>query len=200
MQIDFKTLAKVEAYRLLTHAVTPRPVAWVLTQNSDGLLNLAPYSYFNVICSDPALLMISVGKKRDGSRKDTWANIADHNHAVVHIANRNQLSILNQTAAPLAHNESELDSINTELVAQDFALPRLAQCPVALNCIKHDIHLLGDGPQAVIYLEVVSAYLDDKLQINEHYQFSAQNLDPIARLGADDYSLLGDILTLARPQ
>jgi flavin reductase (DIM6/NTAB) family NADH-FMN oxidoreductase RutF len=201
MNIDFKDLEKIDIYRLLTHSVTPRPVAWALTQNSQNQINLAPYSYFNVICSDPATLMISVGKKRDGSKKDTWANIEATSNAVIHIANRQQMENLNQTASPLPHGESELDTIDSELVSQNhFSLPRIKQCPIAFNCKKQAIHLIGNGPQAVIYLEVVSAYLDEGLNMNEQWQFDAKALDPIARLGADDYSLLGDITTLARPQ
>ena len=75
MEIDLDSLSANGVYHTLTRTVIPRPVAWVLSENAGGDYNLAPFSYFNAICSDPPLIMISVGKKPDGSSKDTRVNI-----------------------------------------------------------------------------------------------------------------------------
>ena len=75
MDIDLAALGPAQVYGLMTQTLIPRPIAWVLSENSDGGLNLAPFSYFNAVCSSPPLVMISVGKKPDGSFKDTRVNI-----------------------------------------------------------------------------------------------------------------------------
>jgi flavin reductase (DIM6/NTAB) family NADH-FMN oxidoreductase RutF len=200
MHIDFTELEKKQAYRFLCHTVIPRPVAWVLTQSPAGNYNIAPFSYFNIVCSDPAIVMISVGHKRDGNKKDTWTNLETGTDAVIHIADFNLLKDLNQTAKSLANDQSELDEITAEVIEQQsFPLPRIRTAAVALNCKRHDIHLLGNGPQAVIYLQVASAYISDELAADNPFMPDANRLNPIARLGAEDYSLLGDIHTLKRP-
>ena len=200
MHVDFTHLAKAEAYRLLTHTVIPRPIAWVLTENENHSYNLAPFSYFNMVSSDPGLLMISVGHKRDGSKKDTWANIERRRRCVVHIASGQHLSAVNETARSLPAEASELVAIDASLIDEPgFDLPRLSACAVAFDCQLYDLHLLGDGPQAVIYLQVKAAYLADELLVNDPTTPDAQALDPLARLGGDDYAQLGAITGLPRP-
>lgn len=200
MHFDIASLEKPHIYRLLTHTVVPRPVAWVLTENEDGSLNIAPFSYFNVISSDPALVMISVGHKRDGEKKDTWRNIEQRQFCTIHIANSELMPLVNETARGLAAGVSELDQIEHELVAEEsFALPRLKSAPVAMSCKVHDLHLVGPGPQAVIYLSVKHLYVKDAIMTEEPFTVDANALDPISRLGGEDYASLGAITTLKRP-
>ena len=88
MYIDFGKMTAQQVYITMTQTIVPRPIAWVLSENPDQSLNLAPYSYFNAVCSDPPLLMISAGVKPDGATKDTRDNIRDRKEFVVHIASR----------------------------------------------------------------------------------------------------------------
>jgi flavin reductase (DIM6/NTAB) family NADH-FMN oxidoreductase RutF len=76
MYVDFKPLSANEVYFSMIQAVVPRPIAWVLSENSNGSHNLAPFSYFNAVCSKPPLIMLSIGVRPDGTLKDTTANIA----------------------------------------------------------------------------------------------------------------------------
>lgn len=200
MHISFSDLEKIETYRLLTHAVTPRPIAWVLTENTNGTFNIAPYSYFNVICSDPALMMISAGHKRDGSKKDTWENLERTQNCVIHIANSALIDDVNESARPLPEGESEVNALSATLISDgNFSLPRIEQAPIAFECQLHQLHLIGNGPQAVIYLEAKKGYLAESLNISSDFTFDEKQLDALARLGGDNYSLLGDINTLKRP-
>lgn len=199
MFYDINALEKANVYRLLTHTVVPRPIAWVLTENENGGYNIAPFSYFNIVCSDPAILMFSVGHKRDGTKKDTWQNIEARGKCVVHIANTALITDVNESARTLPSGVSELDGMAVTLTQQTgFALPRIAQCPVAFDCQHHDIHLLGNGPQAVIYVQVNSAVVADELNM-ENFTLAEAALDPLARLGGDRYSALGTIMSLDRP-
>lgn len=86
MHIDFKTLSSSERYHLMTQTVIPRPIAWVLTESSKANYNLAPFSYFTAVSSQPPLMMFSIGKKPTGERKDTVVNLERQQHCVVHIA------------------------------------------------------------------------------------------------------------------
>ncbi|MDN3648096.1 flavin reductase family protein [Reinekea marina] len=200
MHFDLMSLEKQQVYRLLTHTIVPRPVAWILTENEDGSLNMAPFSYFNVIASDPALVMISVGQKRDGTKKDTWRNIEERQFCTIHIANTELMPQVNETARGLAEGDSELNQIEHELVAEEsFTLPRLKSAPVAMSCKLHDIHLVGNGPQAVIYLSVKHIFVKDTLLTDAPFTVDAHKLDPISRLGGEDYASLGEITTLKRP-
>jgi len=202
MHINLKELGKRNIYTLLTHTITPRPIAWVLTENHSHSknYNLAPFSYFNIVSSDPALLMFSVGHKRDGTKKDTWSNIGKSKECVIHIASGGLMSEVNETARPLPHGESEIENTNLKLANQhEFSLPRVAQAPVAFNCVLRDIHLVGNGPQAAVYVEVVSAYIDGKLLKGDSLAVDTRKLDPLARLGGNDYSLLGSVETIIRP-
>ena len=74
MIIQFADLKPLQRYHMMTQTIIPRPIAWVLTENDNGSSNLAPFSYFTALCSDPALVVLSIGKKPDGSLKDTRHN------------------------------------------------------------------------------------------------------------------------------
>ncbi|GLS26825.1 hypothetical protein GCM10007877_25440 [Marinibactrum halimedae] len=144
--------------------------------------------------------MFSAGHKRDGTKKDTWANIERNRHCTVHIANGELADEVNKTAKPLAEGESELNLLNHALVKEPhFSLPRLTKAPVAFSAECHDIHLLGNGPQAIIYVEVNAAFVDDPLFTGKDFQLDSKKLNPLARLGGNDYALTGDILTHERP-
>ena len=99
MDIDLTAHAPSERYHLLTQAVIPRPVAWILTADEKGLTNLAPFSFFAPVCSDPATFVVSVGHKPDGNEKDTYNNLRTTGVCVVHIAAADQVEVLNQSSA-----------------------------------------------------------------------------------------------------
>ena len=200
MIVDMAALAKVDIYRLMTHTIIPRPIAWVLSENDAGNFNLAPFSYFNAIASEPALVMFSVGHKRDGSKKDTWYNIEQRERFVIHLGVQALAEQLNETARALPAGESELERIDAELVEDaEFGLPRLSACPVAFACRRYDIHMLGKGPQAVIYAEIERAFISEQVQGSDSQWPRADKLQPLARLGGEQYAHLGEIFSLARP-
>jgi flavin reductase (DIM6/NTAB) family NADH-FMN oxidoreductase RutF len=200
MIIEMSALEKADVYRLLTHTVVPRPIAWVLSENDNGTLNVAPFSYFNIVSSDPGLLMFSVGHKRDGSKKDTWHNIEQRKKCVIHIADASLINAVNETARGLPAEESELDNLDLTTVKDAaFSLPRIEASPVAFNCDLYDIHLLGNGPQAVIYAQVKAAYVADTLKLEQNFTLDETKLNALARLGGERYSELGKVTAVKRP-
>jgi len=203
MHVDLGSLTPTQVYFLMTQTVIPRPIAWVLSDNGDASHNLAPFSYFNAVCSDPPLLAFSVGWKSEGVRKDTWTNVDERDRFVVHIASREMLQPLNQSSMVLPHGESELEHTGlTTVPFGDFPLPRLDGVRVAFACEKFAIHELGPKRQGLILGRVLSAYLDDGIvePRDRGLKIRAQSLDPIARLGGKEYGMLGKYITLPRPE
>ncbi|OOZ37872.1 flavin reductase family protein [Solemya velesiana gill symbiont] len=188
----------------MTQALIPRPIAWVLTQNADGSKNLAPFSYFSAVSSEPPLIMLSIGRRSDGAPKDTAANIEARKHFVVHIPHRDVMGAVNESAASLPAGESEVEALGLELAEFPGAeLPRLAQCRLAMACELHEIQQIGASPQSLIFGQVRQLYLDDGIVSQGdggRLKIHADRLDPVGRLGAGEYMGMGEIIELARPK
>jgi len=203
MQIEFSELSANQRYHILTQTVIPRPIAWVLSENTDRSLNLAPFSFFNAICSDPALLMISIGKKDDGVRKDTAVNILSEREFTVHIANDDQAEMLTSSAATRPYGDSELEEL--ELTTTHFEgsnTTRLEQCDIAFRCKLYDTHYLGPNEQCIVYCEVLSTYVSDSVVTKREQRISIHSdlVRPLARLGAAQYATAGKSFSLRRPK
>lgn len=200
MIIDFNELTASEVYFAMTQTLVPRPIAWVLSESAGGGLNLAPFSYFTGVCSDPPLICLSVGKKRDKSPKDTRANIEARREFVVHIPHVDQMALVNESALPLPAEASEVERLGLETVPLgSFRLPRLADCRAAMACSCHEIFLVGAADQALILGEVKALYLDDGVATRDErdrLKIPVDRLDPLARLGATEYARLGEVMTL----
>lgn len=188
MIIDCSTLSSSEIYHTMTQTVIPRPIAWVISDHGNGKLNLAPFSYFSAVSSNPPILSLSVGLKRDGSKKDTWRNIEERSHFVIQIPRVEDVDTVLQSADPLEHGESEIEHCHLEII--DFEgspLPRLKKAPIAFYCEKHTIVPVGNGPQGLVLGEIRSIYLDDQVaKLNPDSpipQVSAEAVNPLARLG-----------------
>jgi flavin reductase (DIM6/NTAB) family NADH-FMN oxidoreductase RutF len=149
MYFDFAEFSPNQAYFTMTQTLVPRPIAWVLTENAAGDYNLAPFSYFNAVCSDPPLVMLSIGRKPDGSPKDTRVNIEQRGHFVAHIAHREQAKPMTESSATLDYGDSELARLGLDTVPfQGFGLPRLADCRVAFACERYEIREIGNARSA----------------------------------------------------
>lgn len=204
MLLDFKGLTPNQRYGAMTQAIVPRPIAWVLSDNGDESFNVAPFSFFTGICSDPPLLVLSIGKKDAVEEKDTRVNIREREHFVVNVSSTRHIEKVNATSASLAHGDSEVDVANLELAEIDgFSLPRIADCDIAMACKLYRIDEIGNVPQAIIYGEIISLYANDEiLEPNEkgRFQVNSTALDPLARLGDSNYSGIGGVLKASRPK
>ncbi|MDX1458173.1 MAG: flavin reductase family protein [Marinobacter sp.] len=204
MILDFDGMSSQEVYHAMTQTLVPRPVAWVLTENPDGDYNLAPFSFFTAITSQPPLLMLSVGKKPDGEFKDTRVNIESRKKFTVHIAHRELAKAMTQTSQVLPHGHSELEHVDLALTEfEGFELPRLADCRVAMACELYEIKEIGPGPQSLIFGEVHKVFVDDHVVAQDEknrLRVDAAALDPIGRLGGSEYVTFGEVLTIPRPE
>ena len=202
---DLRELPPADIYALLTHAVAPRPIAWVSTLSAAGAPNLAPYSYFNAGGQTPPSVVFVPNTSPDGE-KDTLRNIRETGEYVVNVASRDQARAMNATAAGLPHGESEWAAAGLEPVPSSVVKPgRVPGCPFALECRLYKIVPHGDGPGAANYVigEVVFAHVDAGL-LNPAGELSSLDsgvVGGLARLGGDWYAdARGDALfRLDRP-
>ena len=136
MNIDLSDLSPAQVYFTLIQTVIPRPIAWVLSENANGTHNLAPFSYFNAVCANPPLLMISVGRKPDGSFKDTRVNIEQRHDFVIHIVQLSMLEAMNQSSATLPAGVSEIRQLGLALTGFPGGVP----CGLCLRVLPDSGH------------------------------------------------------------
>ncbi|WP_255611472.1 flavin reductase family protein [Marinobacterium arenosum] len=186
----------------MIQTIVPRPVAWVLSEHGNGEYNLAPFSYFAPVCSDPPMVMISLGHKPDGSLKDTYRNILERQHFVIHLAHRELAEAVTRSARVLPEGESELALIGMETVPfEGSPLPRLAAARVALSCRLHEVKEVGNGPQYLVFGLVERIWLDDAVvgqDAKGRTKVHADRIDPIGRLGGNEYVTFGEIVDIPR--
>lgn len=204
MNLNFSEFSVSQRYHLMTQTIIPRPIAWALTDSHNGLFNLAPFSYFTAVSSAPPILMISVGHKPNGDKKDTLVNVVNNKKMVIHIASEQDAELVTQTAASLPHGESELTAAALKTVPfEGFSLPRLAQCDIAYGCELYEIKELGDVPQSLIFVEIKQIYINDKvMDIDEKQRVTvhADKINPLARLGGGEYATINKPFSIARPK
>lgn len=191
MLIQAKDKKASELYHLMTQIIVPRPVAWTLSQNPEGKFNLAPFSYFNGISSDPPILMMSVGVKRSGPVKDTVLNIKEKRFFVVHIASAEHADLVTSSADEFDRAESEIEKLKLDVVPEEgWPLPRLKTARVAMLCELSEIHEIGAKPQHIIYGEIKSIWLSPDVTQTEGPKIiiDPEKLNPLARLGRSQYA------------
>ncbi|MGY3687284.1 flavin reductase family protein [Vibrio coralliilyticus] len=203
MNIDASTLAPTQIYHLMTQTVIPRPIAWVLTESGETDYNLAPFSYFTPVSSNPPLLMFSVGKKPTGEIKDTTRNVLETGRMVVHIANADLAEQVTQTSATLPHGESEVALAALELIDfEGFELPRIKDCPIAFGCKLFEVKEVGETPQSLIFAQIEDIYIAPEVigDNQERLVVDALKVNPLSRLGGSQYANLDQTFTVARPK
>lgn len=201
MQIEFANLSPNQRYHLMTQTVIPRPIAWILTRNENQSFNLAPFSYFAALSSDPPLVVVSIGNKPDGQDKDTKHNLGQQGECILHIPGAELAEAVNSSAAGLPYGESELSDLGLDLVDFVDGLPRIAQANIAMHCRVWEMHKPGNAPQTACYLEVLSLFVNDNAikSSNNRLYINSQEINPLSRLGGSDYAVLGKRVTLKRP-
>jgi flavin reductase (DIM6/NTAB) family NADH-FMN oxidoreductase RutF len=198
--IDPATLAPRDRYRLGISAVVPRPIAWITTVDRAGVVNLAPFSYFNGVCAQPLILSVAIAHREP--IKDTLANLRATGEAVVHLVPGEQLQAMHASSGEYRHELSEPALLGLELVASERVRPpRLAPAEVAFECRLHREIPVGDHPVALCLLEAVYVHVAESVAGADGIPDPAR-MRAVARLGGDGY-LLPDgwnVVELKRPR
>lgn len=202
MVIDFSTLADQQAYFTITQLVVPRPIAWVLSSNPKGTFNLAPFSFFNAVGGEPPYIAIGIGRRPDGTPKDTHRNIQERPDFVVHLPSVANGQAMVQSSATLPPETSEVEAGGIALEAvEGWPLPRIRDARVALLCRREKIVPLANSTTQLILAEVTHAWIDPTAASTENGRLTIDptKLDPLSRLGGNLYSRMGPLESYQRP-
>ena len=182
----------------VTSLVVPRPIGWISTLNPVGKINLAPYSFFNMISGHPPWLMFSSAPK-----KNSQTNAELTGEFTFSLATWNLREVMNASSAEFAPDVSEPEAVGIEMApSKNVKPPRVASSPVSIECkYNKTVDLIGsDGKQNRSHLvigEVVGIYIDDAVIVDG--MLDVLKMQPIARMGYMDYSVVNDYFTMARP-
>lgn len=196
--IASESLDSRQSYRLITSLVTPRPIAWVSTLNAQGIPNLAPFSFFNVVAGHPPTVMISVGQ-RGGQPKDTLANIQATGEFVVNLVDADHVEVMNVTSGDWPHGQNEFEL--TGLVSSPSQIvrpPLVVGVPAALEVKATQLIPVQDTTSVMVLGQVVYFHLREGLLL-PNGAANTPALHLIARLGGPDYVKDGQLFHLERP-
>jgi flavin reductase (DIM6/NTAB) family NADH-FMN oxidoreductase RutF len=199
MEIHPADLALAERYKLLIGCIVPRPIAFVSSISPDGRVNLAPFSFFNGVGSNPMTLLFCPGNKPDGSEKDTLRNVRPTTRPVekggtgefvVNVASEPYIRKVAAAAEPLGYGESEFELTGLGAATSRVVKPpRVAESPVAFECRTLHIHSTNPGKPGggnVVIGEVVHIYVRDDL-LNDRMHVDADMLAAVGRMGGLGY-------------
>lgn len=184
--------------------VAPRPIGWVSTVDLLGRVNLAPFSYFNLVSADPPVVVFAPNEKDDqGTAKDSLRNVRETGEFVVNIVPWQLRFAMNLTSAELAHGENEYSMAGvTQAQSVLVKPPRVSESPAALECKVYQIVALPKRPGGrrghAVFGEVIGVHIEDS--VIDNGIVSTLKIAPIARLGAFEYSGIDRIEVIHRPR
>lgn len=201
MHLEPSPANAVDAYHLLVGLVTPRPIAWVTTVSAAGVVNLAPFSFFNVFGANPPVVVFSPTNKRDGSKKDTLHNVEATGEFVVNVATADLADKVNLSSRELPPDQSEVELVGLHTTPSlKVKPPRITEAPAALECKVLQVIPVGTGAIAanLVIGEVVMMHVSDAV-LDAAGHPDPKRLRTVARLGGAYWCHTSDLFELKRP-
>lgn len=196
-------LTEKENYKLLIGSIIPRPVAVVSTLTEKGNLNIAPFSYFNIVSSNPPIVSLAVQRKKE-QMKDTAKNILIRKEAIIQVLDEKNVVEVNKTAAALPPEESELTLTNlTTKTNGDDSIPPINESKIVFETDLYEHLEIKNGQEvtADLFLLKIHTYqLNEEIYDPVSGKIDPQKLQPVSRLAGNDYATLGNIFTIPRPK
>ncbi len=182
---------KTDIYKLMSQTIIPRPIAWIVTED-EGIVNIAPFSYFTGLSSSPATVLVSIGHKSDGTPKDTLANLRKHKRCTLCMVESRDLNKMHYSSKVLGHDESEAEVFDIVIKREekDFP-PKIVSSPVVYFCELMQEITLG-GTTVPVILEIKEIFLDDRI-VTDREKLDIL-FDPVARIGKS-YAFLDEAVT-----
>lgn len=193
--IDPQQQTERDNYKLLIGSIIPRPIAFVTSLSAEGVLNGAPFSYFTIVSSNPPMISLAV-QRRAGAPKDTANNILEAQEFVVHIVDRDNVEAINQTAATLPPEQSEISAAGlTPVDSLRIKVPGIREAKIRMECtLERHIDLPGTD---LFIGQVVQFHIEDDLY--NQGRIDPLKLGAVSRLAGNNYAAIGDIFTIERP-
>jgi flavin reductase (DIM6/NTAB) family NADH-FMN oxidoreductase RutF len=198
MQFDPNEIDSSAVYKLLTGSIIPRPIAWISTIDKNGINNLAPFSYFNIVGEKH--IMFSTAKSK-GKNKDTLSNILQNSEFVLNMVTEDLAEAMNSTSAELPSNEDEFDYANLTPIDSLLIKPkRVKESKISFECkMIHNYtmpHSENNGATMIVG-EIVMMHFDDEVLL-DNYKINLENYKPVSRLAGSNYSKIGELFSIKR--
>ncbi|TDL76078.1 flavin reductase family protein [Peribacillus frigoritolerans] len=201
LSIDPASLSERENYKFLIGSIIPRPIAFVTTISKDGVINGAPFSYFNIVSSNPPMISLSI-QRSAGKQKDTTRNIIESKQFVVHIIDEHNVEKINKTAANLPPDQSEIELANlTPVKSVKVSVPGVKEAKIRMECSLEVSLELGDSDATgcdFIIGKVVQFHIES--DIYENGRIDPRGLAAVSRLAGNNYAKVGEIFEIERPK
>ncbi|MEG0384272.1 MAG: flavin reductase family protein [Solibacillus sp.] len=199
--INPNELTERENYKFLIGSIIPRPIALITSMSGEGVVNAAPFSFFNIVSSNPPMISVSIQRKQ-GEMKDTARNIKENQQFVVHIVDTNNVEKVNGTAANLAPEESEVEKVGLTLVdSTTIRVPGIKEAKIRIECeLETTLELGGVGESKgcdLVIGKVTHYHIEDSIYDNG--RIDPKKLAAISRLAGNDYAEIGKQFTIERP-
>lgn len=192
MEISSTATNHAEIARLVSSIVVPRPIAWVTSRSAAGVTNLAPFSFFQIVSIEPAIIMISFSDERD-----SYLNVLDTKEFVINSVTTENVDTAVLSSAEVDGNTDEARLLGLELAESVVvAVPRLATTRTALECRFFSLARVGSG--RVVFAEVVHVYVADSL-LDEQRRIDVREFGPVGRMGSNFYAVSDSPRSIDRP-
>ncbi len=189
-------------FKTLLSCVLPRPIAFVSTISTDGVPNLAPFSFFNAVGTNPPAVIFSPATKADGSDKDTIVNLRAVKEFVVNVVPYDIRNAMNEASYAFPPDVNEFEAAGFTPLESRFVRPfRVAESPVHLECKLIQIVPVGDGPLSanICIGEIVCFHVADEMLLDDG-SVDVEKIDLVGRLGGPDYSTIRDRFAMPKPE
>jgi flavin reductase (DIM6/NTAB) family NADH-FMN oxidoreductase RutF len=197
---DFETLPHMDAYKLMTSLIVPRPIAWVTTRSKSGVVNAAPFSFFNAVGATPPTIVLGLGLRED-KLKDTTKNLIETGEFAVHVVTEELAEAMNLTAVDAPPDVSETSLAGLELApCVKITAPRIAASPAAFECRVTQIIDIGAG-QRLIVAHIIEAHIhNDAFENRERFHIATERLKIVGRMnGPAGYTRTDGRFEITRP-
>ena len=200
MELNLEREHASRAYAILSALVTPRPIAWVTTLDASGVVNAAPFSFFNVLGANPPIVGFCPGDRDDGTPKDTALNVRRSHEFVVNLVDESVAEAMNLTAASLPFGTSELTAAGlTPAASSSVKPPRIVEAPASLECVEWGTLQIG-GNRLIIGL-VKRIHVRDELFDPATSRIRTERYQVIGRMASPDwYCHTRDRFEMKRPR
>lgn len=200
MEFNPDTLEAPAIYKLLTASVIPRPIGWISTIDENGINNLAPFSYFNVVGDDPPHVMFST-VRGNNTNKDTLNNVMANKQFVVNMVTESLVEQMNKTSQVVPSDVDEFELVGLTPIASIKIKPmRVKESPITFECKMVHHYFLEDhkqGGACIVIGRIVMMHFDESV-LQDHYKINTEAYKPVARLAGSNYSKIGEIFSVKR--
>src|SRR3954452_18420496 len=201
LSIDPSTNTERGNYKFLIGSIVPRPIAFVTSMSKEGILNGAPFSYFNIVSSNPPMISLAI-QRSAGKHKDTARSILKSKEFVVHIVDEHNVEKINKTAANLPPDQSEVELAElTPIESVKISVPGVKEAKIRMECIlEHSLELGGvETPGCDLIIgKVVQFHIERDFY--ENGRINPRGLAAVSRLAGHDYAKIGEMFSIERPK